>query len=530
MTSSTPKQKKFEDIVKHSDVINQVVLDAATLDELGRVDVLWMYPQINRVLGFVSKSGFWGSKKAAFKLPQIVSIGPNGVLIQGEGEPTVAAKVNQLESLIHSEVWDDEGKKVGHIIDCLFNFRSGVIVRYLLAPGRLAGLTDDIYFLPPKAIQSFGHQRVLIDADLAQTLKPYRRGLKSKLAQARERFKEEYIDEVTGELRSLAQQAQQFSKDALHSFEQLSDRLRDETTTLVEQAKDRSQSLYEQAKTSGQSFTEQLRTEGQTFTEVVQDALQRNPVQRDGPTDEPDEWPDDTSPNDAPGAPASASDSEFPPFPQVDQPIPPPGDDSHEWDDAWEDEWQDWNEEGDRPSSIPPPASSRADSSTDDPWEDWEEEERESPAHPVDVEAEPDPEFETDVRHDSEAELDSIAEQDAIAPQTVEVVAEPVTTLDEAVDGANSAGSTDSEESNSVEPKVKASNVGEAISDPWDGEAIAGREEPDPWDEDEWEETEQGQSSSPPFQPHPPAQDIPSSPPSPSDPEMPADDDDDPWI
>jgi len=93
-------------------MLNQAAFDAVTMEELGRIEVLWMYPQINRVLGFVGKSGFLGNKKTAFKLPQLESIGSDGILVKGEGEPTVAAKVNQLESLIHSEVWSDSGEKV----------------------------------------------------------------------------------------------------------------------------------------------------------------------------------------------------------------------------------------------------------------------------------------------------------------------------------------------------------------------------------------------------------------------------------
>ncbi len=275
MTDSSANAKKFENIIKQSEVINQTLFDAVTMEELGRIEVLWMYPQINRVLGFVSKSGFLGTKKAAFKLPQLESIGTNGILVKGEGEPTVAAKVKQLESLIHSEVWSESGDRIGYIIDCLFNYRSGVIVRYLMVPSRLGSITEGVYFLSPKAIKSFGRQRVLIYADAAETLKPYRKGWKYKLADARDTFREEYVNEVRGELSALAQKVQGFSKDAMNRVEHWGDRLRDETQVLIEQAKERSQAFYEKARASGQSIFDQIRTEGLSFNDHMQNMTSR---------------------------------------------------------------------------------------------------------------------------------------------------------------------------------------------------------------------------------------------------------------
>lgn len=306
------------------------------MDEVGRIDVLWMYPQINRVLGFVCKSGFLGSKKTAFKLPQLKSTGEDGVLVTGEGEPTVAAKVKQLESLIQSEVWTDSGEKIGYIIDCLFNYRSGVIVRYLMIPGRLASITDGVYFLPPKAIQSFGQNRVLISADIAENLKPYRKGWKYKLAEMRAAFKEEYVEEVTGDLRSFAQQMQVFSKEAMHTMETWGDRLRDETQGWVEQAKERGQALVEKAKTSGQTIFNRIRTEGVSFNEHIQDAVART---------QSDVSQNVTFPHEEEESDSGTEDYDR---------------------ETWDDDWNDWEEQQD--SSASQDLDTEWDDDTD--WED----------------------------------------------------------------------------------------------------------------------------------------------------------------
>lgn len=51
------------EVVKQSDLLNQLVLDRNTMEELGHVDVVWMHPPVHRVLGFICKSGFLGTKR-----------------------------------------------------------------------------------------------------------------------------------------------------------------------------------------------------------------------------------------------------------------------------------------------------------------------------------------------------------------------------------------------------------------------------------------------------------------------------------
>ncbi len=44
--------------IKQSELLNQLVLNRDTMEELGRIEVLWMYAPSHRVLGFIAKSGF----------------------------------------------------------------------------------------------------------------------------------------------------------------------------------------------------------------------------------------------------------------------------------------------------------------------------------------------------------------------------------------------------------------------------------------------------------------------------------------
>jgi uncharacterized protein YrrD len=310
------------DIVKQSDLLNQLILDRYTMAELGQVEVLWMYPKVHRVLGFISKSGFLGAKKAAFNLDQLHTLGAKSILVNSAPMATDAEKVRELESLVHCEVWTDDGNQVGKIVDYLFNLKTGAIQAYLFVANGWGGLASSVYKLPPGQILNLGHRRVLIGESAMASLEIYRAGIQEKLTKATELLKEEKTH-VAAEVRSLFQQAK--------------------TATSI--AKERAQALAEQAK-------EQLLETTQILTEEIIDRTDAIADPKTTDADWDDEWELETLPaRPAPSAPPSKSTPTPPPQPD---PRPASADDL---DDLWDDEW-------DNPPAVPhptpaPPAPSR---------------------------------------------------------------------------------------------------------------------------------------------------------------------------
>ncbi|MCY7393229.1 MAG: hypothetical protein LH647_17555 [Leptolyngbyaceae cyanobacterium CAN_BIN12] len=245
--------------IRHSELLNQLVLNRATLEEFGRVEILWMYPPAHRVLGFICKSGFLGNQKSAFKLSQIEAIGVNGILAHSQPDATDAERVRQLESLIHSEVWSNGGEKVGKIIDCVFNLQTGAISEYLMVGDRLSTLAGTIYRLPINRISSLGRKRVLVSDRAIQAFPLYREGIQQKISKASNAIKDDYT-QVTQEFRSIAQRAQD---TRLQTTSQLKN--------LAEQAKEKAQELNEQLRDGVETFVEQAKETTETFVERIQE-------------------------------------------------------------------------------------------------------------------------------------------------------------------------------------------------------------------------------------------------------------------
>jgi len=248
------------EIVRQSDLLNRIVIDRSTMEELGSIDVLWMHPPVHRVLGFICKSGFLGTKKTAFNLAQIKTLGTNSILVNARPVETDSEQVRKLESLIGCEVWRDDGDKNGKIIDCLFNLKTGAITQYLFVSHGWGGIASDIYLLPPRQILSFGNKRVLVS--VAENLDVYRPGIRQKLSKAGYSLQQEY-EQATQELRSLAKQAQAATTEAKERAQALVEQAKQKVQTLNEQLKEeteeKSQSLVEQVKERAQVISEQVK-------------------------------------------------------------------------------------------------------------------------------------------------------------------------------------------------------------------------------------------------------------------------------
>lgn len=250
------------EIIQHSDLLNQIVIDRDTLEELGRVEVLWMYPPNHQVLGFICRSGWLGSKKFAFKLDQIHALGANGILTNSPPEPTDTKRVSQLESLLHHEVWSDGGDRIGKITDLLFNYRTGEITHYLFVSNGWTGITGELYQLPAPQVLSAGQRRVLVSEAATTQFELYREGLRQKITEVSEFLKEE----AAQEWRSLARRAEGLTGETKERLTDLTEQAKEQAQKLSEVAKAKAETLNEKLD-SPQSWVDQLKDKGQTVAQ-----------------------------------------------------------------------------------------------------------------------------------------------------------------------------------------------------------------------------------------------------------------------
>lgn len=254
-------------IMRHSQLLNRLVIDRDTTEELGRIDVVWMHPPAHRVMGFVCKPGLMSKQRYAFNLKQLYRIGAESILVSSGAAETNVKEVRLLETLIGLEVWTDAGERLGRIIDCLFERRTGNIIQYLFKSGGWRGFTSGIYQLPPKAVMSFGRKRVLVTATVSENLQVFQEGIEERIVQASDRLKESY----TQELDTFASHAQKLTKQAEERLQKLAKQANTQVESFGQQTDQNTEDLGHQFQEGSQKLLQKAKQRGRALWERVED-------------------------------------------------------------------------------------------------------------------------------------------------------------------------------------------------------------------------------------------------------------------
>jgi uncharacterized protein YrrD len=256
--------------LRHSELVHRLVLDRITLEEFGRVEVVWMDPQSDQVMGFVSKSSRFTKKRFAFKLSQLLTIGAEGIVVNSLPVETDTDHVGVLETLIGHELWSDAGDRLGYITDCLFHLETGEITHYLFRSQGWHGFMDSIYKLPTRGIVQMGKKRVLFAQQAVPYITTYQEGLEQKVVQVAEDLQsltetaQSATQRVGKQVRAIAQQATQKAKSIREEFP-------------PQEALKTGQSWLEQLQERAQSVGKELREELSPLAQQVKDSIQPSP-------------------------------------------------------------------------------------------------------------------------------------------------------------------------------------------------------------------------------------------------------------
>ena len=232
-----------QQVIQQSELLNRLVLDRSTAEEVGRVNELWLSVREHQVVGFTCKSGILGSKKRSFAWAEIESIGADSIMVNLNPDANDPGKPEPPSTLIGHEIWTDVGNKVGKVADYLFVPETGAVVNYLFVSSGWRGRLDGVYILPISAIASIGSKRVIVADGAVQEPQLFTPGLTQKVSQAAEFIKEDF-QKTKLDLDSLKRGGQQITEQVKDKAQFVGDKAKE----LSEQVKDQAQSVTEKAK------------------------------------------------------------------------------------------------------------------------------------------------------------------------------------------------------------------------------------------------------------------------------------------
>ncbi|MBW4555221.1 MAG: PRC-barrel domain-containing protein [Trichormus sp. ATA11-4-KO1] len=223
---STPSQ-----VLKQSELLKRLVLDRETVEEVGRVSRLILDSQAQTVVGLTCKSGWLVGKQKTFTWKQIAAIGDDSVLVSHQDDHT-AEITESVNPILGSEVWTDNGNKVGQIQDFIFDVETGSVVKYLFSSSGWQGLMEGTYLLEPIMISSVGDKRILVLEKAVQNPQKYTEGLSGKINQAAEFMQNDY-EQTKQDFESTVKQPSQKAIDQVKDFAQATTEKAEETISEV---------------------------------------------------------------------------------------------------------------------------------------------------------------------------------------------------------------------------------------------------------------------------------------------------------
>ncbi len=284
-----------QQVIQQSELLNRLVLDRSTAEEVGRINELWLSVREHQVVGFTCKSGILGSKKRSFAWAEIESIGADSIMVNLNPDASDPGKPEPPNNLIGHEIWTDVGNKVGKVADYLFVPETGAVVNYLFVSSGWRGRLDGVYVLPISAIASIGSKRVIVADAAVQEPQLFTPGFTQKVTQAAEFIKEDF-QKTKLDLDSLKRGGQQITEQVKDKAQfvgdkakELSEQVKGQAQVAAEKAKELSEQVKDQAQVAAEKakeLSEQVKDQAQSVTEKAKEKLSEiKPKRQDGAVD-----------------------------------------------------------------------------------------------------------------------------------------------------------------------------------------------------------------------------------------------------
>ncbi|NCJ05058.1 photosystem reaction center subunit H [Synechococcales cyanobacterium C] len=197
------------DSLKQSDLLNRLILDRQTTEELGRFGQLLIDPHAQRVVGFICKSGFMGSQRLALAWSEIESIGKDSILVKQQDSQRQTVGSAPIEAPIGHEIWTDQGERIGKVVDLVFASDRGDLQHYIFTTGGWKGIVEGLYQIPPLAVSSLGKKRIIVLDSVAQAPQRYTEGLGDTVTQVADFLKED-VAQTQQDVAAFKEGAQKF--------------------------------------------------------------------------------------------------------------------------------------------------------------------------------------------------------------------------------------------------------------------------------------------------------------------------------
>ncbi len=93
----------------------------------------WMHPPVHRLLGWVTRSSTFRLEREVWRLDQLKAMNEQELYVKGLSSVSDQQTIDRFPTLMNSQVFNRNGKRIGLIADFVFEFKNGNILYYLVS-------------------------------------------------------------------------------------------------------------------------------------------------------------------------------------------------------------------------------------------------------------------------------------------------------------------------------------------------------------------------------------------------------------
>ena len=182
---------------KGTDILNRSIIAFDTGKRVAKILDLIFDQETNQLLGFlVDEGGLFHSVKV-IPLNQVRAIGPDVIVIPGQGSIVSAKDVPQIQTVLEhklvlqgNRMITTDGRHLGSIVDLYFNDQTGNIEGYETSGGLLADTYSGRSFIPAPKTVKIGREVTFVPPETADLMKEQVGGIRGTMIAAGTRIQE----------------------------------------------------------------------------------------------------------------------------------------------------------------------------------------------------------------------------------------------------------------------------------------------------------------------------------------------------
>ena len=156
-------------LLRRSYLMGRKVFDSQTRQEIGQVSQIWIDWQTHLLVGLTCSFGFWGRNTQSFRWLQIERVDRDRIFVsQREGASGLIEETVTVDFRIGHTICTSDGRMLGSLVDYCIEPYMGVATHYLFSMPNPRGVTDDICWLPAKAVMSVDSRNMIVHSSVMQ--------------------------------------------------------------------------------------------------------------------------------------------------------------------------------------------------------------------------------------------------------------------------------------------------------------------------------------------------------------------------